>query len=169
MRLESWPSALNLGKYSIRCPSMKRLMLALAASLWLPTLCSALRAPAPAMRARAVAVQSPPAAQASDLAQNLASGEDAEKLSEPESWRWIDGSGKPMGTFSRVLEEIHRDSRDEVHVGCEAVGRDRGAWWRAERGRHTGETYFLDLDFAPGPWILNPGPRTWSLDPGPSE
>ena len=105
---------------------MKRLMLALAASLWLPTLCAALRAPAPAMRARAVAVQSPPAAQASDLAQNLASGEDAEKLSEPESWRWIDGSGKPMGTFSRVLEEIHRDSRDEVHVGCDSAVQSGG-------------------------------------------
>ena len=59
------------------------------------------------------------------LATTLASDAAAEALSEPESWRWLDGSGHPVPSFQGVLEEISKTSATrenvEIHVGCDSA------------------------------------------------
>lgn len=90
-------------------------------------------------RSRSVTARRGPAAAAASTqqkpAQSLAASLAAEaaaveNLAEPESWRWLDGSGRPVADFSGVLDEVRatygiRDAV-EVHVGCDSAVQQGG-------------------------------------------
>ena len=61
---------------------------------------------------------------------DLAADQSTVGLAEPETWRWIDGSGYPLPDFHGVLSAIHETyaSREdvEVHVGCDSAVQSGG-------------------------------------------
>lgn len=106
-------------------------MLLAAASVLLP-LCSGWHAPlvsiptrAPVTFAKATAAAPTKTNPAQQIAQSLAVDESVNNLKEPQTWRWIDGQGRPADSFEHILDAIRESEATresvEVHVACDSA------------------------------------------------
>jgi len=102
-------------------------VVAVSGALYSPPVCR--RGPSSiAVHAKAALLRSAPIAamDVAAIAKYHAADADAQQLTEPDSWQWMDGSGAKLSSFSdSVLPAIRSTQEDraevEVHVGCDSA------------------------------------------------